>query len=285
MKSLRLLLCVVAAAMFSAGNAYAQQSDRVFFSFNAANGLADNSAQTIKCTRTGRMVISTIGHVNFYDGGSFTHIDPTEKNVFPLPGYNGHYHMYFDRFHHLWLKDRRSVTCVDLLTERFIEDVGSVIRELGLKQHIDDMFGDSDSRLWFRYGNKLYSPDIQKELAKRMIQHKSAYATRCKDMPTDASISQHYDNEYEYKNENVNDFGNGFEKDARENLHPYGERQNIYLTDVQYFGLARKYGNDCVIMATNTAGYTKQTRSITGNTEDYRLVLECLKMQNASCQI
>lgn len=164
MKSLRLLLCVVAAAMFSAGNAYAQQSDRVFFSFNAANGLADNSAQTIKCTRTGRMVISTIGHVNFYDGGSFTHIDPTEKNVFPLPGYNGHYHMYFDRFHHLWLKDRRSVTCVDLLTERFIEDVGSVIRELGLKQHIDDMFGDSDSRLWFRYGNKLYSPDIQKEL-------------------------------------------------------------------------------------------------------------------------
>ena len=131
------------------------------------------------------------------------------------------------------------------------------------------------------------TPDIQKELANRLIQHKSAYATRCKDMPTDASISQHYDNEYEYKNENVNDFGNGngFEKDARENLHPYGERQNIYLTDGQYFGLARKYGNDCVIMATNTAGYTKQTRSITGNTEDYRLVLECLKMQNASCQI
>ena len=40
------------------------------------------------------------------------------------------------------------------------------------------------------------SPDIQKELAKRMIQHKSAYATKCRQVQADGSISQHY--EYEY---------------------------------------------------------------------------------------
>lgn len=129
------------------------------------------------------------------------------------------------------------------------------------------------------------SPDIQNELANRMIQHKSAYATKCKHMSADGGISQHY--EYEYENDNDNDYENenGFEKDARENLHPYGERQNVYLTDNQYFSLARKYGNDRVIMATNTVGYTKHANCVTSTENDYRSVLECLKKQNASCQM
>ena len=135
---------------------------RVFFQFDASNGLADNSAQTIKCTKTGRMVITTIGHVNFYDGGSFTHIDPTPADIFPLPKYNGHYHQYFDSHHHLWLKDKRSVTCVNLLTERFIHNVDSVIKGLGMKHPVEDLFTDVDNRLWFMSDRKLYGVDVKK---------------------------------------------------------------------------------------------------------------------------
>ena len=135
-----------------------------YFTFDASYGLADNSAQTIKCTKTGRMVVTTIGHVNFYDGAAFTHIDPTPDNIFPLPGYNGHYHLYFDRFHHLWLKDKQQVTCVDLLTERFISNVDSIIRGWGITQQIDDMFGDSDSHLWFVANRRLFSKEWNKEL-------------------------------------------------------------------------------------------------------------------------
>ena len=109
---------------------------RVFYSFDASNGLADNSAQTIKCTKTGRMVISTIGHINFYDGDSFTHIDPRSDDLFPLPKYNGHYHIYFDRFHHLWLKDKKTVTCLDLMQEQFVSDVDSVFKSLGVKRQV-----------------------------------------------------------------------------------------------------------------------------------------------------
>jgi hypothetical protein len=43
-------------------------SERVFHTITALDGLADNSAQTLKCTKTGRMTISTIGTINFYDG-------------------------------------------------------------------------------------------------------------------------------------------------------------------------------------------------------------------------
>lgn len=137
---------------------------REFRVFDASNGLADNSAQTILCTKTGRMVISTIGHINFYDGSSFTHIDPTADDVFPLPKYNGHYHMYFDRHHHLWLKDKLSVTCVDLLMETFIRDVGAVMHEMGMAHPVDDMFGDQNNLMWFRSGNRLYNPELGSEV-------------------------------------------------------------------------------------------------------------------------
>ena len=77
--------------------AKADESWREFRMYNASNGLADNSAQGVMCTKSGRMVITTIGHINFYDGNEFSHIDPVQQDVFPLPDYQGHYHPYFDK--------------------------------------------------------------------------------------------------------------------------------------------------------------------------------------------
>ena len=126
--------------------------------YDASNGLADNSAQTIMCTKTGRMVITTIGHVNFYDGANFVHIDPTAENDYPLPKYSGHYHLYFDKLHHLWVKDKHKVTCVDLMKEQFIVNVDSVVKEMGMKEEVDDMFGDGENAIWFMSKDKIYCP-------------------------------------------------------------------------------------------------------------------------------
>ena len=141
--------------------------DRIFISYDASNGMADNSAQSIKCTKTGRMVISTIGHINFYDGDAFIHIDPEEENIFPLPKYNGHYHLYFDRHHHLWVKDMRQVTCVDLVLEHFAENVGDIIKDMGMDKPVDDLFGDVYNNMWFLSGNTLYGTDDNKEFKLR----------------------------------------------------------------------------------------------------------------------
>ena len=93
------------------------ESEKMFYVYNAANGLADNSAQTINCTKTGRLVITTMGQINFFDGQQFNFIDPSSENTYPLSKYNGHAHLYFDKHHHLWLKKRHMVTCVDLSCE------------------------------------------------------------------------------------------------------------------------------------------------------------------------
>ena len=55
---------------------------RIFRAITASDGLADNSAQTIKCTKTGRMTITTIGDINFYDGANFSTINPDNEVKF-----------------------------------------------------------------------------------------------------------------------------------------------------------------------------------------------------------
>ena len=115
-----LILCLLQLLLLPA---MAERSSRLFEVYNASNGLADNSAQVIKCTRTGRIVTATMGQINFFDGQSFTFIDATEENVYPLDKYRGNYHLYFDKYHHLWLKNRQTVTCVNLTTEKFVNGV------------------------------------------------------------------------------------------------------------------------------------------------------------------
>ena len=100
-------------------------SPRIFHNYTSANGLADNSAQTIHCTKTGRLVITTAGQINFFDGSKFSYIDPLEENIYALSEYRGNYHLYFDRFHHIWLKNRHSVTCA--LPRRLRMSSGSLV--------------------------------------------------------------------------------------------------------------------------------------------------------------
>ncbi len=137
----------------------AQEDVREFFVYDASNGMAANGAQTIQCTRTGRMVITTIGHVDFYDGYHFSYIVPQRSDIYPLPGYSGHYRQMFDRHHHLWVKDREQLICVDLMTETIEHNPSKVLRELGVEKPVEDLFADRNSMLWMHIGYELVSKD------------------------------------------------------------------------------------------------------------------------------
>ena len=157
MKLIR-LYGLIMVFLLSSLTALAEDStrDRRFRVINAADGLADNSAQTIKSTFSGRLVVSTIGHINFYDGSGFTHISSGDSRYL-LPKYKGHYHLYFDDSHHIWLKDKGMVTCVNMLTEQFVSDIGSIFQAQGVKGHVEDMFVDSSGSIWLVQGNNIYS--------------------------------------------------------------------------------------------------------------------------------
>jgi len=145
-------------------SAHASISDeREFTVINAASGLADNSAQIVVCTKTGRMIISTLGNLNFYDGSTFTHIDTHQKFHYLLPAYRGHYRLYFDHYHHIWLKNHGYVTCVDLLQEQFIANMDSVVRQVfGCDDSVEDLFVDSNGELWLLTDKGIYDTKEKK---------------------------------------------------------------------------------------------------------------------------
>ncbi len=138
------------------------EDEKRFFVYNASNGLADNSAQTLNCTKTGRLVITTMGQVNFFDGQKFTYIDPTTENTYPLSKYDGHAHIYFDKHHHLWFKKRRSLSCIDLTREMYVENIKDEFEELGMRDQVHDLFCDSENKLYLLTDKGLYSIERSK---------------------------------------------------------------------------------------------------------------------------
>ena len=137
-------------------------SVRRFEKFNAADGLADNSAQTIYCMETGQLVITTMGQINFYDGVKFSYLDRGEETVYPLSDYKGNYHIYFDNYNHLWLKDKHMVTCVDLLDDRFVSSIEEEFKNLGMQKKVRDLFVDKDGELWLLGEDGLFNSESKK---------------------------------------------------------------------------------------------------------------------------
>ena len=135
-----------------------QDEQRIFISYDASNGLADNSAQILLSTKAGRIMASTLGHINFFDGSGFIHIDPQASDTYPLPGYDGRYRMAFDRHGRLWLKHDRMMSCLNLMTEHFVNDIPAALSDLGVKGTIDDFYGEGEDEIWFRQGRQLFAP-------------------------------------------------------------------------------------------------------------------------------
>ena len=67
LKNLYQVLCILLLTLTVSVNVRADDKDLVFISYDASNGLADNGVQIVRCTKSGRVLIFTIGHVNFYD--------------------------------------------------------------------------------------------------------------------------------------------------------------------------------------------------------------------------
>ena len=144
------------------GNQLAEAFEgHTFKTINASNELADNSAQIVVCTKTGRMIIATLGNLNLYYGSGFSHINSYHDNEYLLPRYTGNYRLGFDRKHHIWLKNTNTLTCVDLLMEQFVANVDSVINDMGCHEPVEDLFVDSVGGVWLLTGKGLFGVNNQ----------------------------------------------------------------------------------------------------------------------------
>ncbi|MBP5339754.1 MAG: helix-turn-helix domain-containing protein [Prevotella sp.] len=138
------------------------QRERQFKIINSADGLADNSAQIVVCTKTGRIITATIGNLNFYDGTGFTIAHLRQEHLYQLPAYRGDYRLYFDRRHHAWLKNAHVIACLDLMHEQYLQKPDSVFESLGCPTPVLDFFTDSLCNIWTLSEAGLYSVETGK---------------------------------------------------------------------------------------------------------------------------
>ncbi len=110
------------------------------------------------------MIISTIGNVNFCNGSSSYHIVNHPEYRYPLPQYHGTDHLFYDRYHHLWLKTNNGLTCCDIMLEQFAHNVDSVLRQTGCHKPVIDLFADAEGSLWMLTEEGLYG-----------LEHKRSY--------------------------------------------------------------------------------------------------------------
>ncbi len=120
----------------------------VFSSLNAADGLSDNQVQHILQLPDGRMVFTTWGNINLYDGFKFKYIHRKEEDVYPLADYVGAYHVYVGKNDLLWVKDWKRVWCLDLRKEEYVHRPDSIFKTMGMHEHVTDLFVDSEKQLW-----------------------------------------------------------------------------------------------------------------------------------------
>lgn len=145
MKSLFRILSVVLTVLLSPPVAALPY---IFTRIDASDGLSDNQVQHILQLPDGRMVITTWGNINLYDGMQFRYIHRNDSDSYVLDNYTGAYHVYVGGNDLLWVKDYKRLHCLDLRRERYRTHPEQVFRETGVREQVKDLFVDSEQGLW-----------------------------------------------------------------------------------------------------------------------------------------
>ncbi|WP_308990428.1 helix-turn-helix domain-containing protein [Mariniflexile litorale] len=136
-----------------------QNSNFTFSRLNATHGLSDNQVRFILQLVDGRMVFTTNGNLNIYDGFKFQYIHRSDKDITTLKKYDGHYRVYQSKDSLLWIKDQYKLMCIDLKIEQYIPEPNKIFRSKGVTSTILDFFLDDYKRMWLLTENGLIQPE------------------------------------------------------------------------------------------------------------------------------
>lgn len=123
-------------------------ADFLFTSINTAQGLSDNQIRYILQLPDGRMVFTTSGSVNLYDGARFSYLHRKAEHVYPLKQYDGFYRIYQSGDSLLWIKDAHKLMCIHLYKEDYITGLDTYFRQRNIHEPVQDLFVDHAGRTW-----------------------------------------------------------------------------------------------------------------------------------------
>ncbi|HEY5508334.1 MAG TPA: ATP-binding protein [Paludibacter sp.] len=147
------------------------QQHLVFTPIDCKNGLSENQVRNIEQLGDGRMVITTEGVTNIYDGTSFKHLHLKETNICPLTGYRGFHHGYVDK-DYMWMKNSGRLMLIDIRHECFVPKPDSILASMDIREPIADFFMDAGKNYWvLTSSDKLLYRNVQKGKTSVFRQH------------------------------------------------------------------------------------------------------------------
>lgn len=120
----------------------------VFTPIDGNDGLSGNKVRNITQLPDGRMVFTTEGLLNIYDGSRFNYLHYTEKNSCRLSGYTGFHHEYVGNDGYMWLKNSHLLMAIDINKERFVDNPQELLAAWGADVPLKDFFMDREKDLW-----------------------------------------------------------------------------------------------------------------------------------------
>lgn len=154
MKS-KLLTIIISSLLLTFITIKTRADNIVYTSIDVSHRLSDNQIRYISQLSDGRMVFTTSGNVNLYDGTQFTYIHRTSAHIYPLNNYDGFYRVYQEGDSLLWIKDYHKLMCIDLRKEQYIFDLKEYFSHMGIDSPIDDLFIDAENAMWLLTQNSL----------------------------------------------------------------------------------------------------------------------------------
>ena len=149
------------------------QQHLVFTPIDSKNGLSENRVRNIEQLNDGRMVITTEGVTNIYDGASFKHLHLKETNICPLTGYRGFLHAYVDK-DYMWIKNGGRLMLIDIHHECFVPKPDSILVSMDICESVSDFFMDAGKNYWvITSSDKLLYRNAQKGKTSVFLQHVS----------------------------------------------------------------------------------------------------------------
>lgn len=120
----------------------------VFTRANISGGLASRQVQHIIQAMDGRMIITSYGFVDIFDGARFRHIATDDSIQTELKDCNAPYTVYTDNHDRVWFKRWFKGRCLDLRSERYIHPLDSLFRKCDIRGTVTDFFCDQHHQMW-----------------------------------------------------------------------------------------------------------------------------------------
>lgn len=159
--TLFLWLVVLSGLVYASGRDMAD-FNYAFRQITVLDGLPDNAVKTLFLVPDGRLGIRSSYGLSFYDGCDFRNFPalPAVRS-YALNYISANPHIYVDVNNRVWNKETGHLTVFDIRRENYVENVDSLLKEIGVRGTIQDLFIDHSTNFWWiTDDHRLWHKDI-----------------------------------------------------------------------------------------------------------------------------